>query len=138
MEKAEVQGKAAFLSHAKAYVRPVLLGIAAGAAAAGAVLCAAAAVLGALHTTGDSIPAAAIVVAAVGGLCAGFVSAKARKKRGLLTGGFSALMLAVILLAVSWAMSGPPDAAVLSRMAVITAAGMVGGVLGVGQKGKSY
>lgn len=138
MEKAEKQGNAAFLARGKSYVRPVLLGTAAGAFAGGGMLCLLAAIFGAVHTNGSAVPVAAMIVAAVAGFCAGFTAAKIRKKRGLLSGGFSALMLAVGILAVSWVLSGIPEASLWSRVLLMTIAGMIGGVLGVGKKGQPY
>ena len=138
MEKAEKQGNAAFLTRGKAYVRPVLLGVLAGVLAGGGMLCLLAAVLGMAHATGAMIPAAAMAVAAAGGFFAGFTAAKARKKRGRLVGSFSALLVAAVILAVSWILSGMPEASVWSRALVVIVAGMIGGVLGVGKKGQPY
>ena len=138
MEKADKQGNGAFLTRGKAYVRPVLLGVLAGILAGGGALCLLAAVLGAVHATGAMIPAAAMAVAAIGGFFAGFTAAKARKNRGLLTGGFGALLLAAVILAVSWILPVMPEPSVWSRALVVIVAGMIGGVLGVGKKGQLY
>ena len=84
--------------------------------------------------TGSAIPAAAILIAVAGGFAAGIAGAKLRKKRGMLTGGCSALLLAGGLLLAGVLASGMPGAAALTRAAVIIVAGMVGGVLGVNGK----
>lgn len=119
----------------KCYIKPVLLGAFAGAVAAGLLLCAAALLYGTFHAGGETIPAAAVCIAVLSGLAAGFAGARLRKKRGLLTGGCSAMLLAGILLLIGWFLSGVPEAAALTRAAVITAAGMLGGVLAVNGKG---
>lgn len=134
MGMTETQEEKSLLRRARAYIRPVLLGALAGAAATAVLLCLLALAFGLLHVTGSAIPAAAILIAVAGGFAAGIAGAKLRKKRGMLTGGCSALLLAGGLLLAGVLSSGMPGAAALTRAAVIIVAGMVGGVLGVNGK----
>lgn len=138
MEKAEKQGNKAFIASGKACARPIILGAVIGILTGVGMLCLLAAILGATHMTRSVIPIAAMVVAAAAGFFAGFAAAKIHKKHGLLMGGFSALTLAVGILAVSWILSGVPEASLWTRTLLMTVAGMIGGVLGVGKKGQPY
>ena len=134
MGMTELQEEKSLLYRAKAYVRPVLLGALAGAAASAALLFLLALVFGLLHAAGSVIPFAAILIALTGGFVSGLTGAKLRGKRGMLTGGCSALLLAAVLLLAGALVSGMPGASAFTRAAVIAAAGMAGGVLGVNGK----
>ncbi|MGI5893213.1 MAG: TIGR04086 family membrane protein [Candidatus Merdivicinus sp.] len=133
MEQKKQEGKS-WRSLLKECGKPVLLGTLTGVIGMGVILCIAAFLFGLFHIPSTLIPAVAVVTVTVGGWLAGFVSAKIRKQRGMLTGGFSALLLAMLLLGAGCFLVGAPSVSAFTRAAVILAAGMLGGVLGVNGK----
>lgn len=120
------------------YGKPVLIGILAGVGTVFALTGAAALLFAVLRLTSAVVPAAAVLIVTAGGFFAGFAAAKSSGKRGLLVGGASALLLASILFAAGCAVSGIPEGTAYTRALVITAAGMLGGYLGVGGKNRTY
>ena len=133
MDKTAKTEERTWLVRAKAYVKPVLAGLLAGVAFALLLLLLFAAAMAAMHLTLAAVPWLARIVSAAGGFMAGFVAAKSRKKRGLMTGGFTGLLLGgCVLLAGVCFSGGFPVMQGLSKLLLYAAAGMLGGVLGVG------
>lgn len=126
------------LSGIHAYCKPVLFGILAGVGTIFVLTGAAALLFAVLRLTSAAIPAAAVFIVTIGGFITGFLAAKISGKRGLLVGGCAALMVAILLLAAGCMFSGVPQGTAYTRTAVITAAGMLGGYLGVGGKNRTY
>ena len=117
----------------KAYLWPLLAGLLAGAAMALLLLMLFAAVLPALGLTKETAPWLARIASVLAGLTAGFVSAKLRRKRGLLTGGAAGMILGCCVLAAGFAWAGAVVLVqVLVKLLLYGTAGMIGGVLGVG------
>ena len=132
MERVEKLEAKSLAVRGKAYLRPVITGFILGAVALVCVLLLSAVLMAAAHLTYEAVPIFTVAAAALGGFTAGLVAARIRKKRGLLTGGCSGLLLAAMLFLCCWFISGGLGGAAWTRAAVIAAAGAVGGVLGVG------
>ncbi len=133
MDKTAKTEERAWPVRAKAYVKPVLAGLLAGAVAALLLLLLFAAAMSAMHLTLAAVAWLARIISAAGGFAAGFFAAKFRKKRGLMTGGFTGLLLGgcVVLGGICFS-GGFPVMQGLSKLLLYAAAGMLGGVLGVG------
>ncbi len=75
------------------------------------------------------------VCTALSAAAAGYISAKGRGKRGLITGALTGIAYGIILLVISAAAGGPIDMNCLSFMITAAAGGGIGGILGVNAKG---
>ena len=117
----------------KRNLRPLLFGLLAGAGGALLLLVLFAAAMGAMHLTLAAIPWLARIIGAAGGFAAGFFAARSRKKRGLVIGGCAGAVLGGCFLVLGLCVSGAiPAMQAITKLLLCGAAGMVGGVLGVG------
>ena len=114
------------------FVRPVAWGL-----LVGAVLCVVLLLVCSLILATQDIPQAAVtplalVAAAAGALCGGFVAARIANENGWLLGAICGCLLYVLIaLAGLIFLQGVQGEAVLLKLAVLVACGAVGGILGV-------
>ncbi len=117
----------------KAVGKPLAIGLLAGAAAEALLMLLAAGILSTAELSRGVIPWFTRIGAVAGGFFSGFFAARLRKKQGLLIGGAAGLLLGGCVLVLGLFFSEPMSAVPAAvKLLLYGAAGMPGGVLGVG------
>ncbi len=117
------------------WVRPLLIGTAVGIVTCTLLLVIMAAVIQRVDIPRGMTQPLAISAAAVGSLTAGLTAAMLAGRRGLLLGAVTGLVLFLLVLLAGIARYTAVDGATsLLKLAVLTGAGAVGGVLGVNRR----
>ena len=119
------------------YGKPLLVGTIAGAVTAVAVMLLCALAVSCFSLPTAAMRAMAILTVAAGGFAGGYGAARTFRKKGLLIGVAVGVILALILTiaGVIFTQQAPAMQS-LSKFAILIAAAMIGGILGVNAKQK--
>ena len=133
MENTAKMEERAWKGRIKASGKPLLLGLLAGGVSVLLLLALFAATLATMRLSLSAIPWLSRLIGAAGGFFAGFFAAKSQNKQGLLIGGCTGLVLGSCFLLTGLCLSGKiPVMQAVTKLLLCGAAGMAGGVLGVG------
>ncbi len=133
MEKAARTDQQTLIDRMKAYIKPIVFGLLASAAIVLLLLLLFAVALPMLGMTQAAVPWLVRLTSVVAGFVAGFISARCRRKRGLLIGGATAAVLGCCVLIAGFFVSGVfALMRAVTKLLLYAVAGMVGGFLGVG------
>ncbi len=117
------------------WLRPLLLGLCVGVAGGTLLLLGAALLLQSADLPAGAIPALAVGAAGGGALAAGWTAALLSRARGLLMGALCATLLFLLLLVTGLVRSGGIEGGyALTKWAVLTVCGAVGGLIGVNRR----
>lgn len=117
------------------WLRPLLIGVAVGVIACIALLLLMAAVVRSVDVPSRATMPMAVAAAAGGAFLSGLTAAHLAGRRGLLFGALCGAMLFLLILIAGFVRySGVSGGFTAVKLLVLTAAGAVGGVLGVGRK----
>ena len=115
-------------------LRPLLVGLCVGAVCCTLLLLAAACLLRSVDLPlGVAIPTA-VVAAAISAFVGGFATARTAGSHGLLMGSACGVMLFLIILLCGLCRGGVEGGYAAIKLAALTLAGAIGGVLGVNRK----
>ena len=116
-------------------VRPLLVGLCVGVIVCTLLLLLAAALVGAVDVPRQAVMPLAYGAAAVAAFTAGLVTARLSGKNGLLMGAACGLLLYLLVLAAGFVRTTGVDIGLsVLKLAILTVAGGVGGVLGVNRR----
>lgn len=114
------------------WIRPLLFGLAVGVIVCVGVLMLIAALIQTVDVPRAATLPLAIAAAAIGAFCAGLTAALIGKNRGLILGAVNGAVLFVLILSAGFIRYAGVDGTVaLIKFAVLTAAGGIGGFVGV-------
>ncbi|MBQ1950124.1 MAG: TIGR04086 family membrane protein [Clostridia bacterium] len=117
------------------WVRPILLGVAVGVLCCTLLLLLMALVVQTVDVPRGAALPMAIAAAAVGAFAAGLTAALISRRRGLLLGAVSGLVLFLVVLLAGFARYTAVDGGTaIIKLLVLMAAGGLGGVLGVNRR----
>ena len=116
-------------------LRPILLGLCVGVVTGTALLTLAALLVQKVDLSPSLLPYVAVAAVALGSFAGGLIAALLAKERGLLTGAICGTLVYLLLLVAGLSRFGGVEGGyALIKWAVLTAAGALGGVLGVNRK----
>ncbi len=117
------------------WLRPLLIGLAVGIIAGVAMLLLAAALVKSVDVPRAAITPLAVGAASVGAFFGGLAAALAARRRGLVFGALCGVLLFLLILAAGiFRLGGVGGGYALIKLAALTVAGAVGGVLGVNRR----
>jgi len=115
-------------------LRPLLIGLCIGVVACTLLLLLAALLFRSVDVPPDAAAPVAVSAAAISAFLSGLIAARVAGSRGLLTGGACGLLLFLVLLLLGLARGGVDSGYAVVKLAALTLAGAIGGVLGVNRK----
>lgn len=117
------------------WLRPLLVGVCVGVVSGTLLLLGAALLLRAADLPAGAVTPLALGAAGLGTLAAGFAAALMAGERGLLVGALCGTLIYLLLLPVGLTRFGGAEGAfALTKWAVLTVCGAVGGLIGVNRK----